>query len=317
MNVSIRHFRVFLAVAETSSFTGAAQHIGLSQPAVTTTIHQLEQDLETALLVRTTRQVSLTEAGAAFVPTAKRLVEEFDNAVTEMKSNAPPGTSRIGIAVLPSLSVLLLPQIINALLSEATQIKVHVRDLNSSAVQRRVRSGEVDIGLGTIWSSDPSLCFEPLMSDRLGIVCSKLHPLAQSKEPVSWRRATDHMFLDLAADTGIRPLIGQIVSQSGVQPSTQMEFSNIHTLAAVLETAVGTTAMPYLTYRSLRNTTLDFLPMTDAPVARTLCAISRKDASPSNAALRLRDLLWVQLDQFLDRIPEVIDARQTPKMKNP
>jgi DNA-binding transcriptional LysR family regulator len=298
MNLSIRHLRAFVAVAEAGSFTGAAQTIGLSQPAVTATIRQLEEELSADLFTRTTRQVRLSEDGVAFLETARRLIGEFDNAISDMKEATAQGALRLSLAVLPSIAVLLLPQIVETLVNESPQFDIHIRDLNSSAIQRRVRSGEVDVGIGTYAGPDRELMFTPLFTDCLGMVCGTNHPLACTTGPVAWDELTSATFLNLATDTGIRPLI----EAAGGLPDTRggrLEFSNVLTLASILERNIGVTAMPYLTFLSLHRSGLCFRPLNGAAIERTVSAMTRKGTSTTPAVRRLLHLFSQQVEELL------------------
>lgn len=308
MNVSIRHFRVFVAVADAGSFTGAANAVGLSQPAVTSIIRQLEDELATTLFTRTTRQVRLAEDGLVFLPIAKRLIDEFDNAINEMKADTDLGAFRISLAVLPTIAVLFLPQILETMIAETPQFNVHVRDLNSSAIHRRVRAGEVDLGLGVRWEDDQELAFKPLVIDRLGVVCGTGHTLASSDGAVAWEDATRSTFLNLATDTGIRPLIEAAGGLTETARNSIMEFSNVLTLASVLERNIGVTAMPYLTFLSLRSRGLCFRPLAGQAIERTICAVTRKASSQSPAVKKLLALLSEQIEQIsldADKAPYV------------
>lgn len=295
MNISVRHLRVFAAVAEANSFTGAAAKIGLSQPAVTSTIQQLEDEFASPLFLRTTRQVRLTEEGVSFLPTALRLLDEFDNAFTEMKAASALRSTRISLAVLPSIAVLFLPRIIEAMMAVAPQFKAHIRDLNSSAIYRRVRAGEVDLGLGTQWDHDADLNFKPLVVDQLVMVAGGGHPLAQTEQPVEWQEVVGNVFCNMASDTGIRPLIDEAGGVPEGNAETRLEFSNVLTLASVLERNIGVTAMPYLTYLSLRSAQLTYRPLEGKRIERSICAITRKGSTPTPPVTRLLEILSQQI----------------------
>ena len=81
LNVTLRHLRTFITVAEQGSFNGAAEKLSRTQPAITLAIKQLEEFIGLKLLERTTRQVSTTTEGQNFIPIAQRLVRDFDTAI--------------------------------------------------------------------------------------------------------------------------------------------------------------------------------------------------------------------------------------------
>ncbi len=123
----IKPIRVFLAVAKASSFSQAARELGLAPASVTRIVAQLEADLGTQLLVRTTRQVALTSAGAMVVSRYSPLVNGFDEVTRELLRAARPDVGRLRLTAPVSLGVQLLPRIIAGFRAEYPEIQV---DLN-------------------------------------------------------------------------------------------------------------------------------------------------------------------------------------------
>ena len=312
MNVTLKHLRAFSAVARARGFTRAAEASGLSQPALTASIRQLEEALGLALFERTTRRVRLTADGLSFLPVAERLLADFDNAIASVRADAAAGRRRVSVAALPSMAALVLPQAVARLIAQAPQTRVHVRDLNSSAVQRRVRAGEVDFGIGSIWEAEPDLAFEPLLADAFGVVCRSDHPLAQAGAPVAWADLAALPFLGLALDTGIRPLIEQAADVPETVMRPQLEFSNITTLGAMLAEGVGVTAMPHLAFRCIGSDGLTFLPMAGAPLLRTVCLVRRAGMPLAPAAVTFRAILLDACAAFARASPHVVDAQAAP-----
>jgi DNA-binding transcriptional LysR family regulator len=312
MNVTLKHLRAFLAVARARGFTRAAETSGLSQPALTVNVRQLEEALGLALFERTTRRVRLTARGMSFLPTAERLVADFDDAIEAIRADAAAGRQRVSVAALPSMATLVMPQAVAGLIAQAPTTRVHVRDLNSSAVQRRVRAGEVDFGIGSVWEAEPDLSFEPLLADPFGVVCRDDHPLAQGDGPLEWGQLADYPFLGLALDTGIRPLIEQAgrVPEAVIRP--QLEFSNILTLGAMLSEGVGVTAMPHMAFRCIGREGLVFRLLGPNPLMRTVCLVARNGMPLAPAAARFRTILQAACADFARSSPHVEDAQAAP-----
>jgi DNA-binding transcriptional LysR family regulator len=97
VDVEIRHLRAFAAVARCRSFSHAAQELSITQPALSRTIAQLEAALGVRLLDRTSRRVEHTDAGAAFLRQAERVIASFDDAVATARGRA---TLRLGFSWL-------------------------------------------------------------------------------------------------------------------------------------------------------------------------------------------------------------------------
>src|SRR3984893_1453788 len=167
MNISLHQLRIFVAVARLGNFTRAAERLHLSQPSLSLHSRQLEQDLGVRLFDRSTRSVSLTKAGDDFLPTAERLLDDFQSAVASVADLAARRRGRVAVAVLPSVAAELLPRAIALLRVRHPDISVSLRDDVAEHIPARVRSGEVDFGLGAIDGVDADIFGSPLVSDEL------------------------------------------------------------------------------------------------------------------------------------------------------
>lgn len=290
MTASIKQLRAFVEIARRGNFTRAAEALSLSQPALTIIINQFEDILGVRLFDRTTRRVRLTQEGSAFLPTAERLLHDFDTAIDDLRAVAERRRGRVGIAALPSVAVRLLPDIVAKFTLRYPGISVHLHDDNASGVQQRVLRGEVDFGIGSRWEDSADLEFRPLLSDPFGLVCPADHPLASARGPIPWQALGGHPFLGLARDTGIWPLLHRVSDLPESVLAPQYEVSNIATLEGMLQAGLGITALPALAVPRRRELRLVFRPLTNPVLHRDLCAITRRGRSLSPAAESLYEL---------------------------
>ncbi len=126
----LESIRVFLAVAELESFAGAARQLGMTPASVTRTIAALEDRLQLQLLVRTTRRVSLTSAGALYAARVAPLAQELARAVEETREAQGMTAGSIRISAPMSLGVEVLPTVLTqfAILHPHTHVAVHLSD---------------------------------------------------------------------------------------------------------------------------------------------------------------------------------------------
>ena len=154
MSLKLRHVRAFVEVARQGSFRRAAEKLFVSQPALTITINQLEELVGVGLFNRTTRRVNLTIDGEDFLPIAERLVADFDRAIRDLKMTAERREGKVSIAVLPSLTINLLPGLLARFKDANPGIRVILRDDNAKGVQRQVLNNESDFGISNRWEED-------------------------------------------------------------------------------------------------------------------------------------------------------------------
>ncbi|MBZ6075750.1 LysR family transcriptional regulator [Microvirga puerhi] len=286
-NVTIKHLRAFLSLAQHRSFTRAAIALHASQPSLTMTIQQLEDIVGCSLFDRTTRNVLLTPEGEDFLPVAERLIVDFDLALQNIRVAASARKGRVGIAVVHSVATRILPRVLGGLLSAYPGLHVQLRDGNSADVRRRVRQNEVDLGFGSKDEEDADLEFTPLFRDQMGLLARYDHPLIKSKKALKWADLAGHDFVGLASDTATGPIVRQIphLPQSVIAP--RFEASTNTTLWALLESGIGVTTTPALSIENKQNQPLRFRALNDPIAWRHVYVISRRGRTLTPMAMEI------------------------------
>lgn len=297
-DVTIKHLRAFLTVAQFQSFTRAAEKFHSSQPVLTMTVRQLEDIVGTSLFDRTTRSVNLTPQGRDFLPVAERLLYDFDAAIEDVQATAKSRRLRIGIAAVQSVATKLLPHVIRDFCGAHPDIRFHLRDGNSSDVRRRVRRNEVDIGFGSMTDHEPELEFVPLFRDQLGLIARADHPLFQTNRPLIWKDLDQFDFIGLAADTATKPILEAIADLPHSVVSPQFEVSNNTTLWAMLEVGYGITTTPALSALGSEQDRLIFRPLSKPVMWRTVHTIVKRGRSLSEVSNELLAAVRTRLIKF-------------------
>ena len=169
MNISLRHLRAFVAVAEAASFTTAARQLFLTQSTLTKTIRELEQEIGLTLFERTTRKVALTTQGNAFMPVARRLLNDFELLLSDLREKSAGSSGSVYVASSLAFASCVLPEVLKRLKQDYPCIHVRLLDDTSGGVVRRIESGEVDIGIGSyVGAAGNKLDKRKLLSARLG-----------------------------------------------------------------------------------------------------------------------------------------------------
>ncbi|MEG0149976.1 MAG: LysR family transcriptional regulator [Comamonas sp.] len=183
---SLRQLRAFLAVAETGSFSQAAQALSLTQPAVSASIRELESLLGARLMDRGPHHMALTEAGRTLLHEAQWLVASFDRGVGQMHAMLASGQQTVRIACLPSAMHLLAP-VLARWQAQNPQVKVEVSDPLHEELIAQLRSGAVDMGITTELDTPARLHTTALAEDELVVLLPPGHRLAQTEGPLRWK----------------------------------------------------------------------------------------------------------------------------------
>lgn len=286
LTVTIRHLRAFLAVAKRRNFTRAADELNISQPSLTMSVRQLEDIIGSSLFDRTTRSVVLTPDGEEFLPSAARLIGDFDLAVQDLRAMASRRRGSLGLASVPSIATRILPDVMKTFAQTNPRVRIKLREGNSSDVRRHVLSNDVDLGFGSKETDEPDLDFKLLFRDQLGLLVRKDHPLARARQPLTWQALAEFDFVGLTSDTATAPLLDEIPNLPSTIRFPHYEVSTNSTLWALLENGIGITTTPALSSPQ-ENSPLRFCALTQPTVWRSVHIISRRGRSLSTASRKV------------------------------
>ena len=177
-----RHLRYFVAVAEERNFSRAAERLYMSQPPLSAAIRQLEQELDVELLRRSTREVTLTEAGEAFLEGAHKTLALLERTVGDTRriANGGPRHLRVGVGCPNHLET--YPRVYESFRRTDPEILVVAEHMWAVQVPEALRRGTVDVVLASCPEFDPALSTRTIRRERLFALVSKDHPAADSAE---------------------------------------------------------------------------------------------------------------------------------------
>lgn len=281
INASTRQLRAYLALVETRNFTRAATASHLSQPAFSALIRQLEETLGVRLFDRTTRHVELTPEGVEFETSARRVLAEFEAALSGMHERATRQRGRVSIALLPSLAADWLPQVLAGFKAEYPGIDLQVADVLSEPCVELVRSGRCDLALAATRVQTTELRTEPFCSDGFHLVCRKDHPIAKTSKPRP-KDVAAWPFIHLSRNSSVRQYIDAATLPQAL-PSV-LEVDQLATVAGMVRAGLGISVVPALTLYQFRSPELAIRPLHWPGLTRQIYLVRRRDRGFSVAA---------------------------------
>ncbi|MCH2173715.1 LysR substrate-binding domain-containing protein [Myxococcota bacterium] len=285
------HLRSLLAVSERGAIGGAAERLGISQPALTRRIRLLEEEFGADLVERSGRGIALTETGRLVVGEGRVLVERYDRLKEEVQRRVrlEAGVVRVGGGATAVSYV--LPKAIGDFHRTFPDVRFDVREAGSRDVEEAVRQESLELGLVTLptASKDPAdLTVSPLFTDQIVLVAGKRHPLANEKRVV----ASELQGLSLVgfeAGTAIRELIDTALRAAGVTVEVVMELRSI---AAILKMVESTSSLAFVSELGApKGRTIE---VGDLKVERQLALISKKGRPLSPAAAAFAEAIIAQ-----------------------
>ncbi len=282
-NLTLRQLSVFVAVADHGSFVGASGALGLSQPALSQSVRQLEAEVGSPLFVRTTRRVQLTGVGLGLLPQARHILRQVDSMVANISDMVERRRGRVVLACLPSVAWRMMPPVLAKNSELFPGITVVVRDMSMRLMRDALRNGEADIGLGNMPTERDGLSAVPLATDSMHAVFPRGHALG-SMTTVPWKRLAEHPFVTMTPDTGIREIVDSVALLGRANLRITAELSNLATVNGYVQQGVGVSALPGLALPRDDHPALAHRPLVAPELSRTIAVIWLSDVGLSPAA---------------------------------
>lgn len=178
-NVEIRHLRAFVAVAEELHFTRAAERLHVVQQTLSEQIRQLEAEVGTELIHRTTRKVELTPPGEVFLRHARNILQSVENAIVETTRTAAGEEGHLRISYTPTLRAETLPMLVDAIHKRAPGIRLTTCEAWPHEGVHGVSSGLFDATLARIPELSEGLMCHLIRNEPLGVVLGRSHDAAR------------------------------------------------------------------------------------------------------------------------------------------
>ncbi|UWP58151.1 LysR family transcriptional regulator [Ruminococcus gauvreauii] len=174
--MTLRHLRIFIAVAETKSMSEAARQCFITQPTVSQTIHELEEHYGTQLFERLSRKLYITDSGTRLLSYARQVVDQFEILEHSMLDNPARETLHIGATI--TVGTCLLPQILNDFEQKMPGIDTYACISNTAEIEQKLLDSSLDIGIVEGNVQSPELISIPMIEDYLVLACDRSHPFA-------------------------------------------------------------------------------------------------------------------------------------------
>lgn len=241
--VQILLFKVFRDLAETASFSQAAQLNGITQSAVSQQVKALEKRYGVRLIERGKKSFSLTAEGHVFLGAAREILGVVDGLDTRLRELSEAVTGDLRLAAVLSVGLHELPPYTRQFARLYPQVKIHTDYLRSAEVYAAVLAGRAEAGLVAFPTARRGLASEVLWRDRMVLVCSPSHRLARrSRVPLG--ELAGEKFIAFAADLPTRKALDRALRSAGLRSRPEREFDNIETVKRTVEIDGAVSILP-------------------------------------------------------------------------
>ena len=285
--MEINELKTFIAVADHASFSLAAKHLYLTQPAVSKRVNSLEEQLAAKLFDRIGRRVCLTEAGKALLPKARGILKEIDESRRMIANLSGRVRGRLSLGTSHHIGLHRLPPVLRAYISRFPDVELDIHFMDSEAGCDQVECGKLDLAVVTLPPAPPSaVSLLQIWDDPLDIVVAPDHPLARLNN-ITLEDLATHPAILPTAGTVTRAIIAKPFQLAQLHLNVMLETNYLETNKMMVTIGLGWSALP----RTMLDKDLYCLNISHLSLARTLGIIRHKSRTLSNAARALLEMI--------------------------
>ncbi|MFF3306450.1 LysR family transcriptional regulator [Streptomyces sp. NPDC002952] len=289
--MELRHLQHFVAVAEDQHFTRAAERLLVSQSGLSASIRALERELQAPLFVRTTRRVTLTEAGRALLGEAERILAQVRAAHDAVAAVQGVLRGTLSLGTEQCVAGVGVARLLAAFRRQHPDVEIRLRQAGSGALAEEVAAGRLDLAFAVRTQADSEqLRSVPLTGEPMTVLCHPEHRLAGGG-PVAPQDLGGEAFVDFHPDWGPRRVTDAAFAMAGVHRTVALEVNDVHSLLELIQQGLGIavvprhfghkpeasvlTALPLKGVEDVSYETVAMLPPEEAtsPAARALMAV--------------------------------------------
>jgi DNA-binding transcriptional LysR family regulator len=242
--MELRHLQHFVAVAEDQHFTRAAERLMVSQSGLSASIRALERELRAPLFVRTTRRVTLTEAGRALLTEAERILAQVRAAQDAVAAVQGVLRGTLSLGTEQCIAGVPVAQLLAAFRRQHPDVEIRLRQAGSGALAEDVAAGRLDLAFAVTTRADTEqLRCLPLTSEPMTVLCHPSHRLATGG-PVTPGELGGEPFVDFHHDWGPRRTTDAAFAAAGVHRTVALEVNDVHSLLDLVEEGLGIAVVP-------------------------------------------------------------------------
>jgi LysR family cyn operon transcriptional activator len=273
--MQLRQFQYLLAVAEHGNFTRAAEALHVSQPALSQQILQIEERLGVALLDRSGRSVTVTDAGQAYIAHVKRALYELESGRRAIDDVRDLSRGLLRLAMTPTFTAYIAGTLVADFHARYPGVRVEIREMSMDTIAAAVAADDVDLGIAFRLTRAPEVECVPMFMEKLCVVVSDKHPWAE-RNAIDVQDIAQMKLALLSASFATRSHIDRYLQHHQLAPEVAIDANTITAVLEVVKHSNLASILPDAIcdqVRGLRN-----LALRPAPPSRTVMLLRRKES---------------------------------------
>jgi LysR family transcriptional regulator, hydrogen peroxide-inducible genes activator len=290
--MNLKDLKYLVALADTGHFGKAAERTFVSQPTLSAQLKKLEEFLGVKLVERQPKNVQLTEVGKQIVVRARRMLDEGDEIIALARSNTDPFAGKLKVGLIPTIGPYLLPRVMQKIRKAVPQLGLMLYEYQTEELLRRLRDGEIDLGIMALPIAQDGLETRPLYEEAFTVALPNHHPLA-AKNTIKVQDLKGQTLLLLEDGHCLRDQALEVCSRVDVREAEDFRATSLETLRQMVVAGLGITLLPEMAvespFGSQRGLTIRQFAK-PAP-SRTVGAVWRKSSTREAAIAAVCDVI--------------------------
>lgn len=267
--MEFHQLRYVCAVAETGSFSRAAEHCQIAQPSLSQQVLKLEADLGAKLFDRLGRSIRLTEAGRAFLPHARSILEKMEAARSSVAEKRADVCGSVAVGVIPTIAPYLMPRCAAAFAKKYPEAKLRIVEETTPALVEGLRDLSIDFAILALPLRHKDLQSFPLRTEALFVALPKDHPHARA-ESLALKNLRGESFVMLRDGHCFRDLSIATCTHARISPKIAFESDQFSSVLGMVAAGVGVSLVPEMALD--HNAGCRYIRLSDARATRTIVA---------------------------------------------
>ena len=291
MQITLRQLRIFESVARHGSISRAADELGLTQPAVSMQIKQMEDQLGLVVVEQVGKKFALTDAGQELCYHAARIGKQTAEMLTSMEQFRGLERGILRVAVVSTANYF-LPALIAAFSAEHPGVRVSLKVANREAVLAAVSSNEAELAILGHTPERGDMVTQFFMDNPLVVIAPPDHALASANH-IDLRQIEGETIVAREQGSGTRAAMERFFLEAGINYQRGCELNTNEAVKQAVQAGLGIGVVPaQMIELELQTSRLVVLPFEGFPIVRKWFVIHRSDKRLSNAALAFRTKLF-------------------------
>lgn len=242
--MEINQLVYFKVVAEMQHMTQAAEILSISQPALSKSISNIEQEIGVPLFDRQGRSISLNRYGKLFLESVEIILSEFEKAKEEIGGLVMPGYGEVALGFIHTLGMQVVPELMAYIPRKYPHMKFSLTQASSYNLLKRLEEGTIDLCLSQkIQSKVVDIEWIELWSEELFVIVPKSHRFA-TRESISLEEIKDEPYISIKKGNALRKIVDELFEKAGVTTKTAFAGEEMHTVAGFVGAGLGVSLIP-------------------------------------------------------------------------